>query len=198
MVANVFHSVAAKYDLMNDVMSFGVHRLWKRFVIDLAGVRAGEKVLDVAAAPAEALQPAAAGPKTLGTVLSAAYRTVTVVPDATGTCGGKGGSMHIAGGASAAYRREIQSAEDPEAKRAEIEAKIAALEADPEGRSARGVRRSPCRACPKAWSPSPRSCGSWALRARDDRTSRCPTPPPDWPGAPSTASTRAASAMPAG
>ena len=47
-VAGVFDSVAAKYDLMNDLMSLGVHRLWKRFVIDLAGVRSGEKVLDVA------------------------------------------------------------------------------------------------------------------------------------------------------
>ena len=47
-VAGVFDSVASKYDLMNDLMSFGVHRVWKRFVIDLAGVRAGERVLDVA------------------------------------------------------------------------------------------------------------------------------------------------------
>lgn len=47
-VAGVFDSVASKYDVMNDLMSMGVHRLWKRFVIDLAGVRAGEKVLDVA------------------------------------------------------------------------------------------------------------------------------------------------------
>ena len=47
-VAGVFTSVAAKYDVMNDLMSMGIHRLWKRFVIDLAGVRAGEKVLDVA------------------------------------------------------------------------------------------------------------------------------------------------------
>lgn len=47
-VAGVFSSVASKYDLMNDLMSFGVHRLWKRFVVDLAGVRTGEKVLDVA------------------------------------------------------------------------------------------------------------------------------------------------------
>ncbi|MCC2656258.1 MAG: ubiE [Panacagrimonas sp.] len=47
-VAGVFDSVASKYDLMNDLMSLGVHRLWKRFVIDLAGVRSGEKVLDVA------------------------------------------------------------------------------------------------------------------------------------------------------
>jgi demethylmenaquinone methyltransferase/2-methoxy-6-polyprenyl-1,4-benzoquinol methylase len=47
-VAGVFSSVAQKYDLMNDLMSFGVHRLWKRFVIDLAAVSPGERVLDVA------------------------------------------------------------------------------------------------------------------------------------------------------
>lgn len=38
-VAQVFHSVAGKYDLMNDLMSFGIHRLWKRFTIDCSGVR---------------------------------------------------------------------------------------------------------------------------------------------------------------
>ena len=48
LVRGVFSSVASRYDLMNDLMSGGAHRLWKRFVIDLAGVRAGEKVLDVA------------------------------------------------------------------------------------------------------------------------------------------------------
>lgn len=48
MVADVFHSVAAKYDIMNDVMSFGVHRLWKRFTIDASNVRPGNKVLDLA------------------------------------------------------------------------------------------------------------------------------------------------------
>lgn len=47
-VSSVFSSVSESYDLMNDVMSFGVHRLWKRFVVELAGVRAGQKVLDVA------------------------------------------------------------------------------------------------------------------------------------------------------
>lgn len=47
-VADVFHSVAAKYDIMNDLMSFGVHRLWKRFAIDCSGVRPGQKVLDLA------------------------------------------------------------------------------------------------------------------------------------------------------
>ncbi|ERL40771.1 bifunctional demethylmenaquinone methyltransferase/2-methoxy-6-polyprenyl-1,4-benzoquinol methylase UbiE [Pasteurella multocida] len=48
MVANVFHSVAGKYDLMNDLFSFGIHRVWKRFTIDCSGVRKGHKVLDLA------------------------------------------------------------------------------------------------------------------------------------------------------
>ena len=48
LVADVFHSVADKYDLMNDLMSFGIHRLWKRFTIDCAGVRPGQKILDLA------------------------------------------------------------------------------------------------------------------------------------------------------
>ncbi len=47
-VADVFHSVAAKYDLMNDVMSAGIHRLWKRTTIELSGVRPGHHVLDIA------------------------------------------------------------------------------------------------------------------------------------------------------
>ncbi len=47
-VADVFHSVAGRYDLMNDILSGGVHRLWKRFTIELSGVRAGNKVLDIA------------------------------------------------------------------------------------------------------------------------------------------------------
>lgn len=47
-VAGVFHSVAAKYDIMNDVMSGGIHRIWKQFTIELSGVRPGHKVLDIA------------------------------------------------------------------------------------------------------------------------------------------------------
>ncbi|GGJ99372.1 bifunctional demethylmenaquinone methyltransferase/2-methoxy-6-polyprenyl-1,4-benzoquinol methylase UbiE [Pseudomonas matsuisoli] len=47
-VAEVFHSVAAKYDVMNDVLSGGLHRLWKRFTIELSGVRSGHRVLDIA------------------------------------------------------------------------------------------------------------------------------------------------------
>ena len=47
-VAGVFDSVAGKYDLMNDLMSLGVHRLWKRFAVGVSGVRAGERVLDLA------------------------------------------------------------------------------------------------------------------------------------------------------
>ncbi|WP_082627091.1 bifunctional demethylmenaquinone methyltransferase/2-methoxy-6-polyprenyl-1,4-benzoquinol methylase UbiE [Colwellia sp. TT2012] len=48
MVAGVFHSVAKQYDVMNDLMSFGIHRLWKRFTIDASGVRPGNTVLDLA------------------------------------------------------------------------------------------------------------------------------------------------------
>ncbi|WP_233982885.1 bifunctional demethylmenaquinone methyltransferase/2-methoxy-6-polyprenyl-1,4-benzoquinol methylase UbiE [Pectobacterium versatile] len=48
MVAEVFHSVAAKYDLMNDLMSFGIHRVWKRFTIECSGVRRNQRVLDLA------------------------------------------------------------------------------------------------------------------------------------------------------
>ena len=47
-VADVFSSVAKKYDIMNDLMSFGIHRLWKRYAISLSGVRAGQEVLDIA------------------------------------------------------------------------------------------------------------------------------------------------------
>jgi demethylmenaquinone methyltransferase/2-methoxy-6-polyprenyl-1,4-benzoquinol methylase len=48
LVRSVFDSVAGKYDLMNDLMSMGIHRLWKRIAIQLSHVRYGEKVLDLA------------------------------------------------------------------------------------------------------------------------------------------------------
>ena len=48
MVAGVFHSVAAKYDIMNDLMSGGIHRVWKHFTIQSSGVREGHQVLDIA------------------------------------------------------------------------------------------------------------------------------------------------------
>ena len=47
-VAGVFHSVAARYDLMNDLMSFGIHRVWKQITIESSGVRPGGVVLDLA------------------------------------------------------------------------------------------------------------------------------------------------------
>lgn len=47
-VAGVFRSVAPRYDLMNDLMSMGIHRIWKRLTIELAGVRPGQRVLDLA------------------------------------------------------------------------------------------------------------------------------------------------------
>ena len=52
-VAGVFTSVASKYDIMNDLMSAGLHRLWKRFAISVSGVRAGQRVLDVAGGSAD-------------------------------------------------------------------------------------------------------------------------------------------------
>jgi len=47
-VRGVFDSVASRYDLMNDLMSGGLHRLWKRFTVEQAGVRRGQSVLDLA------------------------------------------------------------------------------------------------------------------------------------------------------
>src|SRR6476620_1368431 len=47
-VAEVFHSVASNYDLMNNLMSLGIHHLWKRFTIELSQVRLGQSVLDLA------------------------------------------------------------------------------------------------------------------------------------------------------
>ena len=52
-VRGVFDSVASRYDLMNDLMSAGLHRAWKRFAIEASGVRAGARVLDVAGGTAD-------------------------------------------------------------------------------------------------------------------------------------------------
>ena len=52
-VAGVFHSVADRYDLMNDLMSGGLHRLWKRFTVEMSGVKAGSRVLDIAGGTAD-------------------------------------------------------------------------------------------------------------------------------------------------
>ncbi|QRN41347.1 MAG: bifunctional demethylmenaquinone methyltransferase/2-methoxy-6-polyprenyl-1,4-benzoquinol methylase UbiE [Neisseriaceae bacterium] len=47
-VAKVFHSVAKKYDIMNDIMSMGIHRIWKQFTLTTARIHKGNKVLDIA------------------------------------------------------------------------------------------------------------------------------------------------------
>jgi demethylmenaquinone methyltransferase/2-methoxy-6-polyprenyl-1,4-benzoquinol methylase len=52
-VEGVFSAVAGKYDVMNDLMSLGLHRLWKAFAIQISGVRAGDRVLDVAGGTAD-------------------------------------------------------------------------------------------------------------------------------------------------
>jgi demethylmenaquinone methyltransferase/2-methoxy-6-polyprenyl-1,4-benzoquinol methylase len=48
LVRGVFDSVASQYDVMNDLMSLGIHRIWKRVAVQLSNVRAGDKVLDLA------------------------------------------------------------------------------------------------------------------------------------------------------
>ena len=52
-VGAVFTSVADKYDLMNDVMSLGIHHLWKRFTLEMCGLRPGHRVLDLAGGTAD-------------------------------------------------------------------------------------------------------------------------------------------------
>ncbi|MFN7673114.1 MAG: class I SAM-dependent methyltransferase, partial [Betaproteobacteria bacterium] len=52
-VREVFRSVAPSYDIMNDLMSAGLHRVWKKFTVDLANVQPGEAVLDVASGTAD-------------------------------------------------------------------------------------------------------------------------------------------------
>lgn len=52
-VADVFDSVAARYNLMNDLMSLGLHRFWKRFAVDASGAKAGDRVLDIAGGTAD-------------------------------------------------------------------------------------------------------------------------------------------------
>jgi demethylmenaquinone methyltransferase/2-methoxy-6-polyprenyl-1,4-benzoquinol methylase len=52
-VAGVFTSVASKYDVMNDLMSVGLHRIWKRYAVSVSGVRTGQRVLDVAGGSAD-------------------------------------------------------------------------------------------------------------------------------------------------
>ena len=48
LVADVFSSVASKYDVMNDVMSFGIHRIWKKIALNQTGLKKGQSALDVA------------------------------------------------------------------------------------------------------------------------------------------------------
>lgn len=52
-VAGVFDSVAERYNLMNDLMSAGMHRWWKRFAVEASGVKAGDRVLDIAGGTAD-------------------------------------------------------------------------------------------------------------------------------------------------
>ncbi len=64
-VRRVFDSVADSYDVMNDLMSFGIHRLWKRFAINMANIRPGQRILDLAGGTGDLtrLMAPLAGPK---------------------------------------------------------------------------------------------------------------------------------------
>ena len=68
-VGQVFSSVAPRYDLMNDLMSLGLHRLWKRFAVGIAGVRRGMTVLDVAGGTGDLARAFARAVGAEGTVL---------------------------------------------------------------------------------------------------------------------------------
>ncbi len=68
-VRGVFDSVAGKYDVMNDVMSAGLHRLWKRFAVDIAAPRAGQRVLDLAGGTGDLAKLFAKRVRTSGTVV---------------------------------------------------------------------------------------------------------------------------------
>ena len=83
MVAHVFHSVAAKYDVMNDLMSFGIHRLWKRFTIDCSGVRRGQTVLDLAGGTGDLTAKFSRLVGETGRVMLADINDVTLVLSAT-------------------------------------------------------------------------------------------------------------------
>ncbi|CAE6517578.1 demethylmenaquinone methyltransferase/2-methoxy-6-polyprenyl-1,4-benzoquinol methylase [Nitrosomonas nitrosa] len=52
-VAEVFDSVAARYNLMNDLMSVGLHRFWKRFAVEVSGAKPGDRILDIAGGTAD-------------------------------------------------------------------------------------------------------------------------------------------------
>ena len=71
LVGRVFTSVASKYDLMNDLMSFGVHRLWKRWFAATSGVRPGDAVLDLAGGTGDIAASAAQLATFVSTVLAA-------------------------------------------------------------------------------------------------------------------------------
>lgn len=68
-VGEVFRSVADRYDLMNDLMSFGIHRLWKRFAVGMMGLRSGQRILDVAGGTGDLTLLLARGVKAQGRVV---------------------------------------------------------------------------------------------------------------------------------
>ena len=70
LVGEVFSSVAGKYDVMNDLMSFGVHRLWKRHFVATSGIRKGDRVLDLAGGTGDIAALLQVNPRLVGRVVA--------------------------------------------------------------------------------------------------------------------------------
>ncbi len=106
-VRAVFASVAAKYDVMNDLMSFGAHRLWKQFTLSLTGLRPGQSALDVAGGTGDLAKGllAAGGQVRAGGAVGCQSRDAGYRPRPIAGCGIRGQCrMHRCRCASAAFQ----------------------------------------------------------------------------------------------
>ena len=123
LVADVFHSVAKNYDIMNDVMSFGLHRIWKKFTLFTSEIKSGDKILDIAGGTTGAWENGAVydggvtiGPGTCGKL-------------APGCCEGKYGYLNVysASAINQIYRYDVKARQmSPEANTNFIQAGTAA------------------------------------------------------------------------
>ena len=75
-VGRVFDRVAERYDVMNDLMSLGLHRAWKRFTLWVSGVRRGERVLDVAAGSGDLRLEPLHGRRLIGVIVLVVERQI--------------------------------------------------------------------------------------------------------------------------
>ena len=83
-VRGVFDSVAKRYDVMNDVMSMGLHRAWKAYTVAVANLKAGDKVLDIAGGTGDLARAFAAKVGDTGVVVGASTAGLPIRRSATG------------------------------------------------------------------------------------------------------------------